>query len=218
MFGLGIWELLIILVIFVLPLVISIKLLNIHRNKPYKMEEVPHYDHTSLKQLYFSFDGRISRSTFWLKYLLPLLVITIIAFIITNPTSEDDMNAMIGFLTLLTIYPTIVMSVKRAHDRDRPWWFILINLIPLLNIWISIELCFLKGTTGINRYGRDPLEQSTGNAKDNFKETSSDKETTFEKTPESPEERMQKLVNMKEKGLINEEDYNIKKEEILKEV
>ena len=36
--------------------------------------------------------------------------------------------------------------------------------------------------------------------------------------PQSPEERMQQLADMKEKGLINEEDYNIKKGDILKEL
>ena len=46
--------------------------------------------------------------------------------------------------------------------------------------------------------------------------TTSDKEITSEKTPESPEEKLQKLADMKEKGLISEEDYNNKKEEILK--
>ena len=217
MFGLGIWELIIVLVIIGLPILI-IKLLNIHRNKPYKMEEVPIYDHTSLWKLYFSFNGRIPRSTFWLKYQLPMLVITIIAFIIANPTSKDDIYAVVGFVTLLTIYPSIVVNVKRAHDRYRPWWFIILYLIPFIDIWIAIELLFLKGTTGINRHGRDPLEQSTGNTKDNFKKTNSDKETTSEKTPESPEERMQQLADMKEKGLISEEDYNSKKEEILKKL
>ena len=84
MFGLGIWELIIFPVIIGLPILI-IKLLNIHRNKPYKMEEVPIYDHTSLGKLYFSFNGRIPRSTFWLKYQLPLFVIAIIASQIPPP-------------------------------------------------------------------------------------------------------------------------------------
>ena len=44
----------------------------------------------------------------------------------------------------------------------------------------------------------------------------SDTEATSEKTPESSEDRLQKLADMKEKGLISEEDYNNKKEEILK--
>ena len=46
----------------------------------------------------------------------------------------------------------------------------------------------------------------------------SDKETTSEKTPESPEDRLQKLADVKEKGLINEDEFNSKKEEILKEM
>ena len=46
----------------------------------------------------------------------------------------------------------------------------------------------------------------------------SDKETTSEKTPESPEDRLKKLADMKEKGLINEDEFNSKKEDILKEM
>ena len=46
----------------------------------------------------------------------------------------------------------------------------------------------------------------------------SDKETTSEKTPESPEDRLKKLADMKEKGLINEDEFNSKKEVILKEM
>ena len=48
--------------------------------------------------------------------------------------------------------------------------------------------------------------------------TTSDKEITSEKTPESPEDRLQKLAEMKEKGLINEDEFNSKKEVILKEM
>ena len=46
----------------------------------------------------------------------------------------------------------------------------------------------------------------------------SDKETTSDKTPEGSEEKLQKLANMKEKGLINEDEFNSKKEEILKDM
>ena len=48
--------------------------------------------------------------------------------------------------------------------------------------------------------------------------TTSEKEITSEKTPESPEDRLQKLAEMKEKGLINEDEFNSKKEVILKEM
>jgi len=53
---------------------------------------------------------------------------------------------------------------------------------------------------------------------DKEESTTSDKETTSEKTPESPGDKLQKLTEMKEKGLINEDDFNSKKELILKEM
>ena len=46
----------------------------------------------------------------------------------------------------------------------------------------------------------------------------SDTEATSDKTPGGTEEKLQKLADMKEKGLINEEDYNNKKEEILNDM
>ena len=48
--------------------------------------------------------------------------------------------------------------------------------------------------------------------------TSNKEEITSEKTPDSPEDRLKKLADMKEKGLINEDEFNTKKEEILKEI
>ena len=55
-----------------------------------------------------------------------------------------------------------------------------------------------------------------GETPTNEKTPNSVTEATSDKTPGRPEEKLQKLANMKEKGLINEEDYNNKKEEILK--
>ena len=39
-----------------------------------------------------------------------------------------------------------------------------------------------------------------------------------EKTPESPEDRLQKLADLKEKGLIDEDEFKSKKEEILNKI
>ena len=62
-----------------------------------------------------------------------------------------------GLFALLALYPSIAVSVKRCHDRDRSGWFLLIGLIPLVNLWVLVELGFLRGTTGENRFGSDPL-------------------------------------------------------------
>jgi len=48
--------------------------------------------------------------------------------------------------------------------------------------------------------------------------TTSEKEITSEKTPDSPEDKLQKLGDLKEKGLLTEDEFNSKKAEILKEM
>ena len=44
------------------------------------------------------------------------------------------------------------------------------------------------------------------------------KSDSTDESNDSPEEKLTKLAELKEKGLIDEEDYNSKKEEILKTI
>ena len=58
----------------------------------------------------------------------------------------------------MTFVPNIAAGVKRCHDRDRSGWFVFIVLIPLVGtLWYLIEIGFLRGTFGSNKYGADPL-------------------------------------------------------------
>ena len=49
-------------------------------------------------------------------------------------------------------------------------------------------------------------------------EITSSVEASSDNNNDSPEEKLTKLAELKEKGLIDEEDYNSKKEEILKTI
>ncbi len=115
----------------------------------------------TVAQLLFSTRGRIPRSTFWLRFVLPVWVLTIIAVVIDFATGLIDVDAGIGvfsgLFTVLLIYPSIAVCIKRFHDRNRSGWFYLLLFVPLLNIWPTIELYFLRGTDGDNDYGPDPL-------------------------------------------------------------
>jgi uncharacterized membrane protein YhaH (DUF805 family) len=115
----------------------------------------------TIAQLLFSLQGRIPRSPYWLKYFLPYMVLYILAIVLDiamgTYNEATGIGAVSGVLAILAIYPSIAISVKRCHDRDRSGWFLLIGLIPLVNLWVLVELGFLKGTTGDNRYGSDPL-------------------------------------------------------------
>ena len=88
-------------------------------------------------------------------------------------------------LWLAIFWPSFVLNIKRLHDRDRNgWWIIPFVYLPwlgdlilrvsggvsihwlnvvlhftllALNLWGSVELLFLRGTVGDNRFGPDPL-------------------------------------------------------------
>ena len=91
----------------------------------------------------------------------------------------------IGFtLIVLVVYIPMVISgfmvgIKRLHDRDKSgWWLLVFYVLPgalnaigetlaagwifslasfAVSIWALVELGFLRGTVGPNRYGPDPL-------------------------------------------------------------
>ena len=115
----------------------------------------------SFFDLFFSFEGRISRSTYWLKYMLPYTLVYFVLAILDINTGSFDYSTGYGtytaIFTLLGVIPSLAIGIKRCHDRNRTGWFLLVSLIPLFNIWMLIELWFLKGTSGNNKYGPDPL-------------------------------------------------------------
>ncbi len=121
-----------------------------------------------MRDLLFSTRGRITRSTYWLRFVLPYFVIfVVISYIdLTAGTYYDKLD--VGLLSLLfalaALYPWIAVGIKRCHDRNRTGWFLLIGLIPLVSIWLVIELGFLRGTVGQNRFGPDPLAGSEAGA------------------------------------------------------
>jgi uncharacterized membrane protein YhaH (DUF805 family) len=100
--------------------------------------------------------------------------------------SPSDTISLVANLLGMPVLLWIVFatSIKRLHDRDRSgWWivpfFVLPNfsedlmhwlphsyLRPLLHvamlivwIWGLVEMGFLRGTQGTNRFGPDPLDK-----------------------------------------------------------
>jgi uncharacterized membrane protein YhaH (DUF805 family) len=119
----------------------------------------------SLGYVWFSFEGRISRSTYWLWYFLPVLVISIgVSFVdaITGTfffiAPEMPLGIISTVVSIFFLWPMIAAGAKRLHDRDLSGWYQLIYLIPIIGaIWAFIYLGLLKGTDGDNRFGPDSL-------------------------------------------------------------
>jgi uncharacterized membrane protein YhaH (DUF805 family) len=109
----------------------------------------------------FSFSGRMCRSDYWLKGFLIMLPIGIFNNILVYGVGTEGAFAVATVIGVLSIWPSYAIIVKRLHDRDHSGWFVLTLFIPLANlvfcIWILIEVWFMKGTDGPNRFGLDPL-------------------------------------------------------------
>lgn len=108
-----------------------------------------------LRQLLLTREGRIGRKEYWLGQ-LGLTATALIPSVLL-----EMMHTGLGNLAWLAIvYPSLMICIKRAHDRNHSGHWCWLCLIPILNLWLGIELGFLKGTEGPNRFGEDPLETS----------------------------------------------------------
>ena len=109
----------------------------------------------------FSHQGRVGRREYWLIYLLSLPFVA--AAIWINGGIDHDPTEPPGVFALVpTMWSGVVVQIKRWHDRDKSGWWSLINLIPFVGaIWSFVENGCLKGASGPNRFGADPLEPKT---------------------------------------------------------
>lgn len=119
---------------------------------------------------HFDFKGRSCRSEFWWStlglYLIMMGVIFIGCFIIflfrivsadVGETVAKILILPLLIFSLLYSYAGILMSIRRLHDRNmRGWWYLML-LIPYVGAIVLLVLFCLKGTTGPNRFGPDPL-------------------------------------------------------------
>ena len=108
-----------------------------------------------LKELLFSSKGRIPRSTWWYYGLasggimvgIYIVFIAILA-VIGSAISIEDASAPMVFLLcisvpiyLLFFYTSLMVSIKRCHDRNRSGWFLLFSYVPSI-IYSIFSLVF----------------------------------------------------------------------------
>ncbi|WP_417430347.1 DUF805 domain-containing protein [Kiloniella sp.] len=77
--------------------------------------------------------------------------------------NESGESLFSGIFSLLALIPSILILIKRWHDRDKSGWWTLIIFVPIIgSFWVLIECGFLRGTAGPNRFGasRFPEEQN----------------------------------------------------------
>lgn len=128
----------------------------------------------SLMQLLFSFDGRLRRSQWWLAHIGVCLAVSIVLGLVamaagpgsytwgatTRISPLYELCELI--VAVLAAWIGLALDVKRWHDRNKSGWFVLVGFIPVIGFfWILIELGFLDGTHGSNRFGPSPKTMSS---------------------------------------------------------
>jgi uncharacterized membrane protein YhaH (DUF805 family) len=123
-----------------------------------------------MTDLLFGFQGRANRAKFWLVA-LGILVVEVILFAVilggaAMSGDPEQIAAAMGPVASIVIlifavvatWISIAVAVKRYHDRNKSGWWVLIVFVPVIGgLWYLIECGFLRGTSGPNNYGPDPL-------------------------------------------------------------
>jgi len=165
---------------------------------------------------YTNFSGKSSRSDYWFAYLMNfiiyLIAIIILGFYLSisglhgyynEVSSANGVNFsfeasgifipvmfwIIFIFSLAIILPSLAISIRRLHDAGFHWAFIFLNLIPTIgSIVLLIFHCL-------------PSNDSS--------------ENTMIRIHHSDPEELERWYQLKEKNVITEDEYNLKKKELL---
>ncbi len=114
---------------------------------------------------------RISRAGFW-KMIIPLPIVGFFLLQLDFRLQTGAWGiapsgpALLFYWTLISACIFIVAFVLRAHDRNKSGWWALLYIIPWIGwLWALVELGFLEGTKGPNRFGSNPREAQASDSK-----------------------------------------------------
>jgi uncharacterized membrane protein YhaH (DUF805 family) len=144
-----------------------------------------------MKQLLFSFRGRLNRKRYWMTVIVTMAVIILLLLLALVMMREQRFEfAALTVVILLLLYIPLIwiglaIGAKRLHDRDKSaWWLLVFYVLPgilsslgnqmddlgflilhvvsfAITVWAFVELGCLRGTLGPNQYGPDPLSNPT---------------------------------------------------------
>ena len=133
------------------------------------------------------FRGRLGRLAYW-KATLLLVIITAVTLVVGYSAiiAIGPLGALLLTPMLAVLVGSAGIVVRRLHDRGKSaWWIVPFVIAPMmasawiregdpsgaslitilialatlvLEVWGFVEIGFLRGTVGANRYGFDPMQ------------------------------------------------------------
>ena len=106
---------------------------------------------------YWDFQGRASRSEYWLFFLW-VFILGFVAGLVDRLVlqSQDLIGPCTLFVSFANLIPNLSLGFRRLHDTDRSAWWLLIACIPLIGALVLFVFSLLAGTRGENRFGPAP--------------------------------------------------------------
>lgn len=129
---------------------------------------------TLYKPKIISFNGRIGR----LRYLAYSIGASFVLMLVTMPLigmsaftgaamggeAGMSMLAMLGMAAyyIAAIVISVMYAKRRLNDLNRSGWWMLLFIVPVVNLLLVIYLIFFPGTDGPNDWGPAPVANSIG--------------------------------------------------------
>lgn len=109
------------------------------------------------RHLLLGFDGRISRTQYWVGLVVTVLIYAA-SVTLTTIVNSEALTALMGPLKLGLGWPLLAVHAKRWHDQDRTGWWTGTGFIPVVGWLIVLIACgAVPGDNGSNRYGSHPF-------------------------------------------------------------
>ena len=122
----------------------------------------PRYEpDTDLQSMFLRYDNRLNRKRYILRSLALWAAVTILSTavgLIATFLKIRAITMLVSVISIAAIIPGFMLVIRRLHDLDRPTWWCIGCIIPLVNMALAVYLLFFKGTDGPNQFGPDPLE------------------------------------------------------------
>ena len=110
-----------------------------------------------LTKKYFVISGRATSDEFWEFQVFIILVLA--GLIITAAITDWSILLLLGIIFYVIVFiPSSCACIRRLHDAGFSGWFILLQLIPTIGVFILLVMLLWKSDDD-NKWGPNP--QST---------------------------------------------------------
>lgn len=102
---------------------------------------------------YATFHGRAHRREFWMFTLVNIILFGVLN-VIDRIVGWHHILSLV--YALLMLVPTLAVQVRRLHDTNRSWRWLLLMIIPLLGSLVLLAFYSQRGTPQENEFGPEP--------------------------------------------------------------